>query len=107
MGVGWGNQAGWICGLELLPKENFQPRVRFSVLYVLFSATGDKIQSCLALGMLVLHVFYLLVQMRFEEEKKYILAIVSRALKLILVRPSCSGMDMAAGISLRFHSSAS
>lgn len=29
VGVGWGNQAGWICGLEILPEENFQPCVRF------------------------------------------------------------------------------
>lgn len=43
VGVGWGNQAGWICGLEILPEENFQPCVRFSIFHVLFQATGDTL----------------------------------------------------------------
>lgn len=65
------------------------------------------IQRCLELGMLVLHIFNLLFQMRLGKEKNTSLALSFRSLKLTLVKHSSLGMDMAAGIGLRFHPSAS
>lgn len=57
--------------------------------------------------MLILHIFNLLFQIRLREEKKTSLPLSLRALKSTLVRRSSLGMDTAAGIGLRFHSSAS
>lgn len=57
--------------------------------------------------MLVLHIFNLLFQMRLGKEKNTSLPLSFRALKLTLVKCSSFGMDMAAGIGLRFHSSPS
>ena len=56
--------------------------------------------------MLVLHVFNLLFQVRLEKKKNTSLPLSLRALKWTLVKCSSLGMDMAAGIGLRFHSSA-